>query len=401
MRRFYITEILIIVALVIGILIGRYLLHGDRGYYRDYYEKAAKAYQKAEKADTPPVSSENPTRLRKVLALYREVFDKYRDSRWADDALFKLASRMDPTEEESFALFRRLINDYPDSEWADAALYTIAMGHYRKESYDEALLLFDRVIKEYPNSHLVIEAEFNRAMCYYGKGNWKEALSEFDDFEAIHRDSKLVHSARFYRGMVFSDKQEYETARVEFQNIADAGFKDLAPEAQFNIGHTYFAEGEYDEAIAAYQKTINEYPNTKSGEYAEFYIGEALQKQGKDEEAIAQLEQAITKYPENEKAAISQMFIAEIYFKSMDDVGRAVEIYRKVADNEKYDYDLRREAQYLIGKIYEDSNQIQQAVEEYQKLNKEFQWMHSVPTHPSNDIDEGYIENVKTKSLGE
>ncbi|MFQ6042371.1 MAG: tol-pal system YbgF family protein, partial [Candidatus Poribacteria bacterium] len=156
MKRFYITEGFIIVALIIGILIGRYLLNSDRGYYRDYYEKAAKAYQKAEKADTPPVSSENPVKLRKVLALYREVFDKYRDSRWADDAMFKLASRMDPTEEEAFALFRRLINDYPDSEWADASLYTIAMGHYRKENYDKALLLFDKVIKEYPTSHLIV-----------------------------------------------------------------------------------------------------------------------------------------------------------------------------------------------------------------------------------------------------
>jgi TolA-binding protein len=308
---------------------------------------------------------------------------------------------MDPTEEEAFALFRRLINDYPDSEWADASLYTIAMGHYRKESYDRALLLFDKVIKEYPTSHLVVEAEFNRAMCYYGKGNWKEALEEFDKFEEKYRDNKLVHSARFYKGMVFSDKREYDTARVEFQNIVDAGFKDLAPDAQFNIGHTYFAEGRYDDAIAAYKKTINEYPNTKSGEYAEFYIGEALQKQGKNEEAIAQLEQAVTKYPDNEKAAVSQLFIAEIYFTSMEDVEKAAEVYRKVADNDKNEYDWRREAQYRIGKIYENSNQISKAVEEYQKLNKQFQWPHSIPTHPSNDIDEGYIENMKAKASGE
>jgi TolA-binding protein len=194
--------------------------------------------------------------------------------------------------------------------------------------------------------------------------------------------------------MVFSDKREYDTARVQFQNIIDAGFKDLAPEAQFNIGHTYFAESKYDEAIAAYQKTINDYPNTDSAKYAEFYIGEALQKQGKNEEAIAQLEQAITKYPDNEKAAVSQMFIAEIYL-SMNDTEKAAGIYRKVADNEKYEYDLRRDAQYRIGKIYEDSNQIQKAVEEYQKLLKQFQWPHSIANHPSNEIDEGYIENLK------
>jgi TolA-binding protein len=200
--------------------------------------------------------------------------------------------------------------------------------------------------------------------------------------------------------MVFSDKQEYDTARVEFQNIVDAGFKDLASEAQFNIAHTYFAEGEYNEAIDAYQKTINEYPKSESAKYAEFYIGEALQKQGKNEEAIAQLEQAIANYPDNEKAAVSQMFIAEIYL-SMDDTERAVEAYRKVADNDRYEYDLRRDAQYRIGKIYEDSNRIGKAVEEYQKLNKEFQWLHSAPTHPSNDIDEGYIENLKAKTLGE
>ena len=131
MKKFIIAEICVIVALAGGFWLGRVTNKSES--YAHYYDNADKAWTEAQTLDNPPITLDEPdkNRLRKVRAAYREVFEKYPDSLWADDAIYQLASRIPRTDEEAFALFRRLINNYPDSELADDSMYAIAFASYQ------------------------------------------------------------------------------------------------------------------------------------------------------------------------------------------------------------------------------------------------------------------------------
>ncbi len=406
MKRFYITEVFIILAFVIGFFLGKSTNNTDKQ-LQHYYENAQASYEAAQKANNPPVTWDEPKRMSKVTAMYRKVFDLYPDSQWADDALFTVASQLAPTDEEAVPLYRRLIQRYPDSPWVDDAIYSIGMGYYNEAAqtgsetqYNYALREFDRLIDQFPDSQLIDESFFNRAMCYYGKGNWKVALAEFASFEEKYPTSPHIYGLIFYRGMIYMQQEKYEDARIQFQNAVDSGDPTFASHAQFQIGEAYFKEQAYDQAIEAYRQTIENFPASIWGEHAHFYIGWALQKQEKNEEAIAQLEEAIKNYPNNENAAYAQVFIGGIY-ASMNEVDKAAEAYRKVAENRANDYDMRRSAQYLIGKTYEDGNQLKKAIAEYETLIREFPEYHSIPRHPSNDIDQAKIQALKTKIAAE
>ena len=335
MKKFIIAEICVVLALAGGFWLGR--ITGDSTSYEDYYDNADKAWAAAEALDNPPIELDSPDtdRLRKVRAAYREVFDKYPDSLWADDAIYQLASRIPRTDEEAFALFRRLINNYPDSEWADDSMYAIAFASYQiaeelkktgtLESldayYDRALALFNRLIATYPGSELSEQAQFNTAMCYYGKGELNLAFSTFDALREPFRASPLLYQILYVTGKIYLEMQEYENARVEFTNVVDSGDPDLAPLASFGIPQAYLAEGKYQEAIDGYQKVIDLYPDTKAGQDAHFYMGWPYERLGKYAEAIAQLEKAIGLYPRNENAANSQVYIAQIAYASEDVTG--------------------------------------------------------------------------------
>ena len=184
MKKFIIAEICVLIALAGGFWLGR--ITGNNTSYEHYYDNADKAWTAVKQIDEPPVELDSPdkNRLREVRAAYREVFENYPDSMWADDAIYQLASRLPRTDEEAFALFRRLINNYPDSEWADDSMYAIAFASYKiaedlkktgtLESldayYDRAIALYNQLITIYPGSELSDQAQFNTAMCYYGKG---------------------------------------------------------------------------------------------------------------------------------------------------------------------------------------------------------------------------------------
>lgn len=412
MKKFIIAEICVIIALVGGFWLGR-MTSTDTS-YAHYYDNADKAWAYVQQLDNPPVTLDEPdkNRLRKVRAAYRAVFDNYPDSLWADDAIYQLASRITRTDEEAFALFRRLINNYPDSEWADDSMYAIAFASYQigetlkktgtLESidayYDRALALFNQLIATYPGSELEEQAQFNTAMCHYGKGDLNIALAQFDNIRIELSNSPLLYQILYVTGEIYLKKQDYENARVEFTNVVDSGAPDLAPLASFGIPQTYLAEGKYEEAISGYQRVIDLYPDSQVGQDAHFYMGWAYEKLGKYDEAISQLEGAIDLYPRNENAPNSQIYIGQIAYANKD-TARAIAAYQKVADNGTYDYDNRRQAQYWVGKIYEQIGDIEQASAAYRKLLTDFQEPHKEGSHPSNNIDDSYIQNLRSRAL--
>ena len=411
MKKFIIAEICVLLALAGGFWVGR--LTANNTSFAHYYDNADKAWTAVKQLDSPPVEIDSPDKslLRKVRAAYREVFENYPDSLWADDAIYQLALRS-RTDEEAFALFRRLINNYPDSEWADDSMYAIAFASYKiaeelkktgtLESidayYDRALALFHQLITTYPGSDLSEQSQFNTAMCYYGKGELNNALAHFDTLRVPFSDSPLLYQILYVTGEIYLKKHEYENARVEFTNVVDSGDPALAPLASFGIPQAYLAEGKYQEALDGYQKVIDLYPDTKAGEDAYFYMGWAYERLEKYDEAITQLEQGIELFPRNENAANAQVYIAQIALANKD-ITTAVDAFQKVADNATYHYDTRRMAQYSVGKIHEDNGETDLAVAAYQKLLSEFPEPHSDATHNSNNINENHIQTLRSTGL--
>jgi len=412
-KKFIVIEVAVIIALVISFLVGK-SLNGDD--FINYYRNADRAWQEAEKADIPPVTFDDPDRkrLQQVRALYREVFDKYPNSDWADDALYQYASRISRSQEEQFTLFRRIVSSYPDSQWSDDSLYGIAVAYYRLGAeasennpelqdtgdtyYDRAFALFDQVVRDYPGSVLVDQSLFNRAMCYYGKKMLGPALEQFSVLTNDLADTLMIHEVIYYIGMIYVEQRKYEKARIEFRNVIDSGHKELSPLAQFGIAQTYFAEANYEKAIDGYKKVIDNYRTTESAEDAQFYIGWSYQRLAKYDEAILQLEEAIELFPYNENAPNSQFFIGQIYYAKKDYQG-ATEAYRKVADNTTFDYNTRRSAQYWIARLLEENDDIDGAVGAYQQLLRNFPELHQTPSHPSNNVNENYIQKLRSEQL--
>jgi hypothetical protein len=97
--------------------------------------------------------------------------------------------------------------------------------------------------------------------------------------------------------------------------------------------------------------------------------------------------------------------MARIYLDGLDDPENAIATYRTIADgvipldsietDPRSAYDVRRNAQYSVGKIYEDRREFASAVAEYDTLLAQFQEPHSDPKHASNLIDEAYIVDLR------
>jgi len=106
---------------------------------------------------------------------------------------------------------------------------------------------------------------------------------------------------------------QFEAARREFISFLERyPNTDLADNAQFWLGECYYSEKEYRQAIAAYDKTIKEYPKGDKVSSALLKQGMAFLELGDKTAAEILLKKVVNGYPKSNQAKIAKSKLARI-----------------------------------------------------------------------------------------
>jgi tol-pal system protein YbgF len=98
-----------------------------------------------------------------------------------------------------------------------------------------------------------------------------------------------------------------EEARAKFKKFLEVyPHHELADNAQFWIGESYYREQQYEEAVLAFEEVIKKYPKGNKVPDAMLKEGLALSELGKGKEAKYVLKKLIEKYPRSEPAKIAK-----------------------------------------------------------------------------------------------
>lgn len=129
---------------------------------------------------------------------------------------------------------------------------------------------------------------------------------------AVH-DAQLADEYR--RGIILVGQSKYADARVVFQRVFEADPSgDLADNALFWVGETYFAAANYPEAMRLYERVAKEYPDQNKAPDALFKLGVAYEKTGDLGMARRTFTECITKYPYSSPAATARMELKKIRY---------------------------------------------------------------------------------------
>src|SRR5258708_659871 len=97
----------------------------------------------------------------------------------------------------------------------------------------------------------------------------------------------------------------------------------LAPSAQFWIGNIYFTQGDYDNALKAFDLVLERFPanNTKAPD-ALYWKGKTLLKLGKRTAAATQFHEVVRKYSSSEAAANARLQLKQMGLSSSTSASR-------------------------------------------------------------------------------
>ena len=97
-----------------------------------------------------------------------------------------------------------------------------------------------------------------------------------------------------------SDRDDFETFLKAFPK------SEMADEAQFYIGETHYVTGRYQDAVAAYNHVIQNYPGSNSVLEAYYKRGLAQERLGEGDAARASWEFLVKNHPESEAGRLAK-----------------------------------------------------------------------------------------------
>jgi len=119
----------------------------------------------------------------------------------------------------------------------------------------------------------------------------------------------------YRRAIVLIGQAKYAEARAAFQKVFDAEpAGQLADNALFWIGETYFAAGDYPNAMRYYERVTKEFAEENKAPDAMFKLGVAYAKSGDLAMARRAFDECIAKYPYSSSAAAAKVELKRIKY---------------------------------------------------------------------------------------
>ena len=232
-----------------------------------------------------------------AINYYNTILDKLADPNNRSLAELKLADMLRAEErfEEAAVQYQAVVDGNPAGEYADDALYLVGLCYYRVASENEKPELlassetaFKRVIADYPDSPNAVEAYYGLALAYRDAAQkqnatekWPLILSLVDEAHEKFgsSDNEVVLKALGQIELIKATAIENTGGEVDTAMLV-ASLKRVvdntgAPEevrsrSQLKIGHTYYGEKRYDEALAEYLFFVQTFPNSELAPNAQY-----------------------------------------------------------------------------------------------------------------------------------
>jgi outer membrane protein assembly factor BamD len=160
------------------------------------------------------------------------------------------------------------------------------------------------------------------AMSFYNAKDYQRAATEFDKLVKQYEFSEYASQAQYYVGLCYENMQKYYTAYENYQKAIDnfphISNTDEILAREYNIGNIYLNKpspkilktdimAPLDRAIEIFKKVVSNAPYGKYAQDAQFKLGQALKKSEQYEEAVGAFHKIAEDYP-NSKLVQQAMF---------------------------------------------------------------------------------------------
>lgn len=248
-------------------------------------------------------------------------------------------------------LFGAVLQAAPEAALPASSEFAAAQETAAAGKTEEAIHQYRQLVKAYPFSKNAAEAQFQLAQLLQKQGDFDGSFREYTKLLSKYPDTphfedavaqQVIIANAYLKGRkvkVFGVPaySSMEKAQEMYEEILRAApYSKYAPLVQFNLGLSFERQGKGNDAVAAYQKLIDKYPNSSISNTALYQIGYVYMRVGMTgrsqdlsalKEAQNEFEDFLVQYPNDEKSFQAHDNMKAMTLRESQDIMRIARFY--------------------------------------------------------------------------
>jgi outer membrane protein assembly factor BamD len=213
--------------------------------------------------------------------------------------------------------------------------YELARQKFEKKKYRDAVEELKLLFFNCPGSPMIDTAQYFLAVCYFNQEDYPTAAGEFRKLLSSFPTSDFADDALFMLGL--SDFKQSPQADLDqtytyqalehFQDFLDIypaslllpevekyiqACRDKLAEKDFKNGRTYLRLKYFEAARTYFQEVLERYPQSKWAAQAQFLIAESYRLTNQRGEALAEYQKVVENYADSQFSRKSRQRIEEL-----------------------------------------------------------------------------------------
>ncbi|NQV26874.1 MAG: tetratricopeptide repeat protein [Rhodopirellula sp.] len=266
------------------------------------------------------------------IAAFNRLASQYPNSPLAAESLFRVGESWYESGDfaKSVPAYKAAYDKAGNTEIGENALHKLAWSHLKAEQFSQAGNSFAEQLKAFPNGKLAGDATFLQGECWFKQRNWESALPWYE--KVIAAKNPQYYTLSLFRTGECAGKLENwkKSQQIHEQVLAEFPDFELRAEARYGIGWALQQQGDFDQAIAQYEK-VTEETQTETAAKARFMIGECCFAKKEHKEATRHFLKAAYAYGHKEWSPMA-FFEAGRCFEVLRDTAQAKNCYQQIVD---------------------------------------------------------------------
>ena len=250
---------------------------GKHFYEIDDHEQAIEYFSRVLQESPPPETS--------AKALY-----------WMGESALALGQ-----DDRAIGFFQKAADSYRETQTAPTALYTVAITEVKRGNYDAAAVAFEQLASRYPGSTYARNLGIALAEVYYELGDYARTITELQN-RIPSMEGETRYRAIFLLAESNNQIRNSEQAIVNYRKLTEEEPDNpYYRQALFGLGWNYYKEGAYQWAADEFAK-VSSSDNDALAQRAEYYKGVNQKLAGKPLDALASYQRVVDEWPRSEVA---------------------------------------------------------------------------------------------------
>ncbi len=308
-----------------------------------------------------------------AVAAFQQVVSSFSESEFAPLAAYGSGAALFDKADYKGAVghLNSLLDRYPKSDIALNAYYLRGLSQHRQNNYAAAVSDLTEFLKgESIEENAALDARYSLALCHAGLKQHDQTVQIALDLLKAKPDYSAADKVWYELAFAYSETKRQQEAADAFRQLATK-FPDsmLAGECWLRVAGFHAGEEQYAEAIAASDQGLAKTKDSKLRERLQFRKGSSQFSTDGFAEAAATLQAQITEHPDGDLRIDATWLAAESMFRQKK-YGESLPWYQKTIDAKSEKYHAR--ALYRTGTCANELQQWPVSQKHFETLTKQF-----------------------------